>query len=59
LTEEHCTNCHGLGTVTASGRSPEAWALVVNEMIGLGALINDDQAKAIVDFLSRDFPAKR
>jgi hypothetical protein len=45
--------------VTAEGRTPEAWAFVVNEMIGLGTPITDDQAKAIVDYLSRDVPPKR
>jgi quinoprotein glucose dehydrogenase len=56
LAEMVCTMCHGLGTVTATGRAPDAWAYVVNEMIGLGAPIDDDQAQAIVDYLSRDFP---
>ena len=59
LTEQQCTTCHGMDTIRAAGRTPEAWAMVVNEMIGLGAPITDDQAKAIVDFLSRDFPPKR
>jgi quinoprotein glucose dehydrogenase len=59
LAQQHCTTCHGLGTVTAEGRTPEAWAFVVNEMIGLGTPITDDQAKAIVDYLSRDVPPKR
>jgi len=60
LTETHCTTCHGLGTVTAAeGRSSEAWTFVVNEMIGLGAPVTDEQAEAIVDYLSRDFPAKK
>lgn len=53
-----CTTCHGLGTVTATGRTRDAWTYVVNEMIGLGAPVSDDQAKAIVDYLSRDYPAK-
>jgi quinoprotein glucose dehydrogenase len=56
LAEMVCTMCHGLGTVTAAGRAPDGWAYVVNEMIGLGAPIDDDQAQAIVDYLSRDFP---
>ena len=57
LAEMVCTMCHGLGTVTQTGRAPDAWAYVVNEMIGLGAPIDDDQAEAIVDYLSRDFPS--
>jgi glucose dehydrogenase len=59
LIENVCTACHGLETITASGRSREAWAVVVNEMIGLGAAATDDQAQAIIDYLSRDFPANR
>jgi quinoprotein glucose dehydrogenase len=58
LTEMVCTMCHGLGTVTQNGRTADAWAYVVNEMIGLGAPIDDDQAQAVVDYLSRDFPAR-
>ena len=37
----------------------EAWTLTVNEMIGLGAQVTDDQAAAIVQSLSRTFPAKQ
>ena len=59
LAEARCTTCHGLGTVTAEGRSAEAWAFVVNEMRGLGAEVNDEEAQAIVDYLGRDFPPKR
>ena len=58
LTQMLCTTCHGIGTVTATGRSRDAWTYVVNEMIGLGAPVSDDQATAIVDYLSRDYPAK-
>ena len=59
LTEQHCTTCHGLQTVTTDGRPREAWALVVSEMIGLGATVTDEESRAIVEYLSRDFPVKR
>lgn len=59
LARQLCTTCHGLGTVTAVGRNADAWAFVVNEMIGLGAPVTDEQAKAIVEYLTRDFPPKR
>ena len=59
LTEQRCTNCHGLQTITADGRPREAWALVVNEMIGLGATVTDEESRAIVEYLTRDFPAKK
>jgi quinoprotein glucose dehydrogenase len=59
LTEQRCTSCHGLPTITADGRSRDAWALVVNEMIGLGAEVTNEESLAIVEYLSRDFPAKK
>jgi glucose dehydrogenase len=59
LAEQRCTNCHGLQTITADGRPREAWTLVVNEMIGLGATVTDEESRAIVEYLSRDFPAKK
>jgi glucose dehydrogenase len=59
LTERLCTSCHGVQTITVDGRSREAWTLVVNEMIGLGATVTDEESRAIVEYLSRDFPAKR
>jgi quinoprotein glucose dehydrogenase len=59
LVEMACTMCHGIGTVTETGRDRDGWAYVINEMMGLGAEISDDQAEAIVDYLSRDFPAQR
>ena len=59
LTDRYCTTCHGIQTITADGRSREAWALVVNEMIGLGATVTDEESRAIVEYLARDFPAKK
>jgi glucose dehydrogenase len=58
LAEMVCTMCHGLGTVTMTGRTPDEWTYLVNEMIGLGAPVDDKQAQAIVDYLSRDFPPR-
>jgi quinoprotein glucose dehydrogenase len=59
LTEQRCTSCHGLPTITANGRTRDAWVLSVNEMIGLGATVTDEEARAIVEYLSRDFPGKK
>jgi quinoprotein glucose dehydrogenase len=59
LTEKLCTTCHGMSTATSPGRDAGSWRFVVNEMIGLGAAVTDDQALAIVDYLARDFPAKK
>jgi quinoprotein glucose dehydrogenase len=59
LTEQLCTTCHGMSTTTSPGRDAASWRFVVNEMIGFGAAVTDDQALAIVDYLARDFPAKK
>lgn len=59
LAEQLCTTCHGFSTAVSPGRDAASWAFTVNEMIGLGAAVTDDQARAIVDFLARDHPAKR
>jgi glucose dehydrogenase len=59
LVQMACTMCHGIGTITETGRDRDGWVYVVNEMLGYGAEISDDQAEAIVDYLSRDFPPQR
>ncbi len=59
LTERVCTTCHGLQAETATGRTLEGWKAVVDSMIGMGAQATDEEAKIIVDYLSRNFPAKK
>ena len=59
LVQKLCTTCHGLTTAVWPGRDAASWRYVVDEMIGLGAEVNEDQANAIVDFLARDHPAKK
>jgi cytochrome c5 len=59
LTEKVCTQCHGLESETANGRTLEGWKAVVEEMIAMGANANESEAKIITDYLSRAFPPKR
>jgi quinoprotein glucose dehydrogenase len=59
LAEKFCTSCHGLAMEVWPGRDAASWKYTVDEMIGLGAEITDDEAKAIVDFLARDLPRKQ
>jgi len=58
LTESACTSCHGLSTVTAAGRNEDSWKYTVNEMIGLGAPLNDEEASAVVAYLTQAAPPK-
>jgi quinoprotein glucose dehydrogenase len=60
LTEERCSNCHGLETVyNAPGRTRDAWAYTVEDMIGRGAPVDENEAKAIVEYLTRELPPQR
>ena len=40
-----CSGCHGLSTVTEARRTRTSWEDVVDEMIGLGAKFDGDEAK--------------
>lgn len=59
LAEKFCTSCHGLALEAWTGRDAAAWKYTVDEMIGLGAEVTDDQAEAIVQFLARERPRQR
>jgi glucose dehydrogenase len=58
LIEPLCGSCHGVSTATSPGRDADSWRFVVDEMIGLGAPVADEQIDALVDYLARDFPGK-
>ena len=55
VVEEHCTVCHGTANFTSSRFSRQDWEFVVNDMIDRGALINEDDARIIVDYLTEQF----
>ena len=50
-----CSQCHGLANVTEDRRTRSGWRDVVEEMAGLGARVNDDDIKKVVDYLTRYF----
>jgi competence protein ComEA len=55
LVARACTECHGLMTVIEDRRTRSGWGDVVDEMAGLGARVNDDEIKKVVDYLTRYF----
>ena len=59
VTDEKCTTCHGMESETAGGKTPEGWNAAVEQMIGLGAQVTDEEAKIIIDYLSHTFPPKK
>ncbi|MBI4459886.1 MAG: PQQ-dependent sugar dehydrogenase [Acidobacteria bacterium] len=50
-----CQQCHGLDLVTSTKSSPEVWRVVVDQMISYGALLSEDDSKAVVEYLAKNF----
>jgi competence ComEA-like helix-hairpin-helix protein len=51
-----CSDCHGLPTVTETRRTRTSWEDVVDEMVGLGAKLEDEPTrKQVVAYLARWF----
>ena len=44
--------------MTTFGRSPEEWHEVVVNMIDLGAEVNEEEAKVLVEYLAKNWPVK-
>ena len=50
-----CVSCHTLQNVVARRGDADDWALEVSKMVGRGAVISDDDADTIVDYLAAHF----
>lgn len=57
LFEQTCSACHDLSTVTGQRKTRADWADTVQQMVGMGAQLTDDQAAQVVDYLSKTYPA--
>jgi mono/diheme cytochrome c family protein len=58
ILEKKCSTCHAPEQVTTFGRSAEEWHEVVVNMIDLGAELNEEEAKVLVEYLSKNWPLK-
>jgi len=56
LAERVCTACHALNSDMTVGRTPDAWKVVVEQMIGLGAQATPAEVRTLTEYLSRAFP---
>ena len=56
--EKKCSTCHAPEQVTTFGRSAEEWHEVVVSMIDLGAEVNEEEAKILVEYLAKNWPLK-
>jgi len=50
-----CTQCHDLKVITSKRATEDEWAKTVNDMINRGAVLSDDEADAVIDYLSKHF----
>ena len=56
LFEEKCSICHGLDRPTSKKKTAEEWTKTVMRMKnGNGCPITDDEAKAVVDYLAKNY----
>jgi virginiamycin B lyase len=58
ILEKKCSVCHAPEQVTTFGRSAEEWHEVVVNMIDLGAEVNEEEAKVLVEYLAKNWPLK-
>jgi mono/diheme cytochrome c family protein len=58
ILEKKCSTCHAPEQVTTFGRSAEEWHEVVINMIDLGAEVNEEEAKVLVEYLTKNWPLK-
>src|SRR5918995_1445427 len=58
ILEKKCSTCHAPEQVTTFGRSAEDWHEVVVNMIDLGAEVNEEEAKVLVEYLAKNWPLK-
>ena len=49
------STCHTLDAVAGMRRDRKAWSAMVDNMIARGATANDDEAKVIIEYLTRHF----
>ena len=58
ILEKKCSVCHAPEQVTTFGRSAEEWHEVVVNMIDLGAELNEEETKVLVEYLAKNWPLK-
>lgn len=58
ILEKKCSTCHAPEQVTTFGRSVDEWHEVVVNMVDLGAEVNEEEAKVLVEYLAKNWPLK-
>lgn len=55
LLETRCTVCHDLAPVEKEKADRAGWEKVVDEMIGKGAKLNDEEKATLLDYLAENY----
>jgi len=50
-----CVACHVRSQVTSQHKTAQQWAETVDQMIGIGAKVSDEEYPALVAYLAKDF----
>jgi virginiamycin B lyase len=53
-----CTECHEADVILKAGGTHDEWAMAVQQMIDMGAMIKPEQISVITDYLAAHFPPK-
>lgn len=56
LALDRCTACHSYTSVQNTKESPAGWERIVNQMIAKGAVLNQEEAAAVIDYLAKTYP---
>ncbi len=52
LIDDRCTMCHTVDRIESEKGDAEDWTEIVDEMIGKGAKLNDEERAALIDYLA-------
>ncbi len=55
IVQQQCGGCHALKVVTTKRATRAQWAVLVDQMVGRGADVPDDQIDNLVDYLAKNF----
>jgi virginiamycin B lyase len=53
-----CTECHEADVIVNAGGTRDEWAMAVQQMIDMGAMIQPEEISVITDYLTEHFPPK-
>lgn len=56
LVSSRCSTCHPLGLVENSKFSHQGWQVLVDRMVTVGASLNEEQKKQVIDYLAISYP---